>query len=280
MTLASISSSTAATASNSWAASAPRRHRADDDKQSAPPARSDGPGRRNPLVAAMLSALQSLLPSPAATPTAAAATTTTASASATSTTGTEATLRDAAYAFAHELFSALRGNTSGARDEGDAAERPQRHHHHHHHHRSDSSRGYDDLAQRLTALAQKLDGGAPAATSSPAAATPVTQPTATASPEPTVASTASSTINITININLGGTAAATAAPKSTASPLVDAFKHLFDALNPSAAASGTSPAERLAAFLRQMAQSLGSAGSNTTDTPTLPRSGSLLSVSA
>jgi hypothetical protein len=66
--------------------------------------------------------------------------------------------------------------------------------------------------------------------------------------------------------------------------LVDAFKHLFDALNPSSAtasggSSSASPAARLSAFLRQMAQSL-RAGPDADATSALPRSGSLLNVSA
>jgi hypothetical protein len=286
MTLAPISSGPTAAASRSPVAHAPRRHceSNDDTCATAPPPRSDGPGRRNPLVAAMMSALQSLMPSRPDTPAAATNATTPAATTATtaSTAAPAGTLRDAAYAFAHELYSALRGSGSGGRGDDDGGERPPRHHHHHHHHRSEGNSGYGDLAQRLTALAQKLDGGAQASATTRAAAAPVTQPAATASPVPTVTATPAAstpTVNITININLGGTAAANPAPKPAASPLVDAFKHLFDALNPSATATGSSPTERLVAFLRQMAQSLNT-GSDATDAPSVPRSGGLLSVSA
>ena len=75
-------------------------------------------------------------------------------------------LKDAAMAFAHELFDALRslgagdGGTGGNTDGHDGAEhrgRAHGHHHHHHGHRG----GYGDLAQRLERLAGSVD--APAA---------------------------------------------------------------------------------------------------------------------
>ena len=325
MNLSSISSGSTAAACYSPAVfqtRPTRRREADaDDAAPAPSAsqaqRSEGPGRRNPLVAAMMSALQSLMPTtpsattpaPTATATPVAASTATAATPAAASTATPATttpatttstsdpaaLRDAAYAFAHELYNALRGSGSG---EGRSDDGGEHHRTHHHHHRSEASSGYGDLAQRLTALAQKLDGSsaAPAPTATPAsttttlAATPAatttsaTPATPAAATTPAAASASSgTTINITINVNLGGTAAApatTTAAKTASSPLIDAFKHMFEALNPAGAAAttGPSPMERLSAFLRQMAQSLANGESSTQ--PVTPTSGSLLNVSA
>ena len=321
MTLASISSSSTAAAYCSPAVfqTRPTRRRdADEDdaaQASTAAQRSDGPGRRNPLVAAMMSALQSLMPtsasvtpkapataassttatSPAATSTTAAATTAT-PATTTNTADPATDLREAAYAFAHELYSALRGSGSGqgSGDSNNSDDGGEHHRHHHHHHRSEGSSGYGDLAQRLTALAQKLDGGstAPAAAATPAsAATPAAATTTSATPAAAAVTPAATpaatgtTINLTININLGGTAAAapapTAATQTASSPLIDAFKHLVEVLNPAgtAASTGPSPTERLSAFLRQMAQSL-SSNRESDNQPTTPSSGSLLNVSA
>ena len=283
---------------------ATRRRDADED-DAAPAQRSEGPGRRNPLEAAMMSALQSLMPTSASTtpkatsstaPTATAPTTAATSPAATATTATTTpdttttaypvtALREAAYAFAHELYSALRGGGSGeGNNNDDGGEHQQRHHHH----RSEGSSGYGDLAQRLTALAQKLDGSSPATPASTATPTAAAPAATMASPTPAVAATApaassGTTINITINVNLAGTAAAPAtapAAKTASSPLIDAFKHMFEALNPAGAATttGPSPTERLSAFLRQVAQSLANGESSTQ--PVTPSSGSLLNVSA
>lgn len=210
MTLASVSSRSTAATYSSPAVAATRhvhRHRHEDDDSDAAPAAparaTDGPGRRNPLVAAMMSALKSLMPSGASTAAAttpsapaaastAVATTTTAATTAATSTATTATatpaaadpataLRDAAYAFAHELYNALRGgNSGGGQGDGEGAHHHHRRHHHHHHRAERSEGGYGDLAQRLTALAQKLDGTA----ASPTPATPTTPVTpAAATPQ-------------------------------------------------------------------------------------------------
>jgi hypothetical protein len=90
-------------------------------------------------------------------------------------------------------------------------------------------------------------------------------------------------IQVTININFGGrgTAEAPEADEPREPPLLSAFKKLLAALDPKATQdpSGTqSPQAKLAAFLRQIAQSLGAETGNTN--PGMPTAGSLLSVSA
>ncbi len=207
-------------------------------------AKSDAPVRRNPLVAAMMAAMQSLVPAslPATTTAAPATAVAAAAAAAVAPVGAPAAspapssapvdLKQRAYAFAHELYSALRG--AGSDDDSGHARggRPEKPGHHGHHGMSNSA--YGDLAQRLEALAQSLD-------------------TAPASP--------------------------------AASPLLSAFKSLLAALAPSTVPSapgtdlGTDPASaKLTAFLHQMAQSLGSGGSEPASS--MPASGSLLKVTA
>lgn len=283
---------------------------------------SDRPARLNPLVAAMMEAIGSLFRSstspaqPAATT--AAATPSGAAPAPSSTIGTAdapaadgstpasppaGDLREAALAFAYELYGALRGESHGrghCHDDG------------HEHHGKDGYRdhsgrhggGYGNLAQRLTALAQTLDpatpapaaaattlvppspsvpstAGGPAAASAPAESsnTPTSAPTSTAPP---VADTRGG-IQITININLGSRGP-TDAPEADAPrepPLLSAFKRLLAALDSNATQdpSGTqSPQAKLAAFLRQIAQSLTDKAGNTN--AGMPAAGSLLSVSA
>ena len=258
---------------------------------------SPAPARRNPLVAAMLEALKSLLPAAPANPTTApvsatAATdastatssgTTTAAATAAGTDASSSTpaaaatanpatdLRDAAYAFAHALYGALHDAGSG------------REQHHHGHHRHG---GYGNLAERLESLAQQVAGTAAPAATTPAPTAPanpvvpngspaVSPATAGASPAIAAAGSDDVSIDITIKIHLGASAAAPT-PAATESPLLAAFKHLFTALNPNAATSGTSATEKLSAFLHQMGQALARSAAPSASAP----SGSLLSVTA
>ena len=264
-------------------------HRHDDDgatRTAGTPA-TDGPGRRTPLVNAMMSALRSLMPSTATAPAAAAAPATPATPGATATPATAttaadpaATLREAAYAFAHELYSALRNGGGERGHRGHDNDHGEHHHRHHHRHREGG--GYGDLAQRLTALATTLGGSAatpsqaPAPVATPVAETPVAEPAPiSTTPATPAAAAAAGNINITININFG--AASAPATPSASSPLVDAFKNLLTALGNGSGAGNASPTERLTSFLRQMAESLSSANA---PAPATPASGSLLNVSA
>lgn len=192
-----------------------RRMRGDDD----------GPGRRNPLVGALMQALKGLMAeagtttpasAPTAGPTAAAAPTPTSapatanqvSPASTSNTGD---LKDAAVAFAHELFSALRsvGN--------DEVGRSRHHHHHHHHghhghghgHRREGG-GYGNLAQGLRDLARTIDVPK-AASAPPSVSTPPAVPATPATPVP-VSATPVVPPSVTTNPTLPPTGAASAAP--------------------------------------------------------------------
>ena len=138
-----------------------RCHDRDEAERSAAPA-----PRRNPLVAAMMQALGSLMPSSKTTTaqdTKTAATDSSATAAA-ATPDASSSLKDAAMAFAHELFNALRSTGSG-RDGGDSASESGRVHGHGHHHHG-HGRGYGDLAQRLERLASEV--AAPAKPAEPA----------------------------------------------------------------------------------------------------------------
>lgn len=295
----------------------------DDDSRRARRS-EDGPGRRNPLVNALMQALQGLMAPSKAAPGTAAATApapTAAAAPASGSTNTTPTpakengdsLKDAAIAFASELFSALRSV------------------------RSDEGRGrggdYRDMAQGLRTLARKIEvpsAGAPtlpspvpASPSLPASSQPATPglpvvatpapPPAAAAPAPkpvpdpvstatpvaplTAAPAPGLSIEININVQIRYTSAATAtsappaasAPKEE-SPLLTAFKRLMDRLKPmpeagsatEAGAARSSPEEKLKAFLLTIADALsqgrdrrGEAG-----TGTLAPVGGLLSIAA
>lgn len=354
MSIASISGG-----SNPWlqrssdAASAapPGRHRREAANESES---AERPGRRNPLVAAMMQALQSLMPASSGTATTApsaatsatatgtaAASTAAATTTTTADTATPATdvatptdspstdakpavdLKQAAMAFAHELFHALKGNGQEGGD-GDSGRGYGRGHGHHHHHGSDraAGSGYGDLAQRLEALAQQLGGtstpaaagtattataAAPSAGTDAAAAAgaPTTPAASTTAAAGATAATAATTLtgqglSITIHIELaGGTAAKPTPATGSDSRLLSAFKDLLNALNPtgstaapssttststestastSTVAPASTPAQKLAAFLHQMAQALSpSAAAASTS---LPATGSLLNVTA
>lgn len=308
-------------------------------------AKSEAPERRNPLVAAMMEAIQGLVPAnPAgatpATPTVAAATatgsaatgagaaaTTTASTgttmaraavgAATTTgstvpaagvaasdtsgatlapTGVPADLKHAAYAFAHELYSALR--SAGSDHDHDDDRRPtqadgpelsgqDRHQGERGHHgRHGVSRGaYGGLAQRLEALAQTLGGAttvqAPAgANAAPPA--PVTTPS-TAPVVPAAVPSGAAALPSASAVPPAATGPAATPPAATPadSPLLGAFKTLLSALAPSTSSSATGTAtarEKLADFLHQLAQSLGRG--NTEHATGSPAPGSLLNVTA
>ena len=240
-------------------------------------AKSEAPVRRNPLVAAVMEAMHSLVPASPPAAAAAAPATTAATATLTATDTATATpapvdLKHLAYAFAHELYSALRGAGSGddnGHARGGRPDNPGHQGHPGHHGVSNSA--YGELAQRLEALAQSL-GTAPAAPAAPAgaAATP------SASALPTVAPTGTGTASAAAMA-----APPPAAPAPAASPLLSAFKSLLSALAPKTTAStpGTDSASaKLTAFLHQMAQSLGLAGSEPASS--LPASGGLLNTTA
>jgi hypothetical protein len=237
--------------------------------------------RRNPLVAAMMQALGSLLPSSKTTdapaPKAAAADSTATPAAATP--DASGSLKDAAMAFAHELFDALRSAGSG-RDGGDSASESGRVHGHGHHHHG-HGRGYGDLAQRLERLAAEV--AAPTEPAHPDAATvSITASLTTASINSTsngADGSSSTSVNLT-TLNLSLTQQAAPAEAAKESPLLSAFRKLFDALQPASAGDAARPdaASGLSSFLRQLAQSLRS-GQDAAATA-LPTQGSLLSVSA
>jgi hypothetical protein len=297
---------------------APRR---DDDDEARTVRRDDsGPGQRNPLVRALMQALQGLMPAQgaSASPAATTAVATPADAGETATTAPAAsrdgdTLKDAAVAFAHELFSALRS----ARDD-DRGERGHRHHHHGHHgHHHGHGRDYGDLAQGLRKLAQSIESPA-APTPSPAPASPPASPPVATLPTPTPvvpADTApppadlpvtavppelapiglptaapaggmSIEINIQVKIQWPGAATQATAPTpapAEESPLLAAFKRLMDKLAPeaatgAAATDGPSAADKLKAFLNGIADALsGQGGASPAERPA---PGSLISVAA
>ena len=276
-------------------------------------AKTDAPARRNPLVAALLEALQGLVPAVQPAPTTAApasvaatATATTTAAVATASTSDVPTatlapaaapaatpapssapvdLKQLAYAFAHELYSALRSAGSGEDDgsaRGDRPESPGNNGHHGHHGLSKGA--YGDLARGLEALARSL-GTAPTATLPPSSApadavTPATTPVAPPAALDGAAAAPSAGAVPTTTVTTAPTATPAAAAPAD-SPLLSAFKGLLAALAPSTApgtSSTGSASETLAAFLHQMAQSLGLGSS--APASSLPAPGSLLNVTA
>lgn len=248
------------------AAQRPRCHDRDETERSAAPV-----PRRNPLVAAMMQALGSLMPSSKTTDaqdTKAAATDSKA-APAAATADASSTLKDAAMAFAHELFDALRSADAG-RDRGDSSR--------------ESGRGYGDLAQRLERLASEV--AAPVKPADPAqpdaAAMSITASLSTASISTTsngADGSSTTSVNLT-TLNLSLTQQAAPAQAAKESPLLSAFRKLFDALQPATASDAAKPdaASGLASFLRQLAQSL--RGGQDAAATALPTQGSLISVSA
>ena len=255
-------------------------------------AKADAPVRRNTLVAAMMPAMQSLVGAspPGANPAApatitititATATATATSNAATPTNATSATsvgpadaptaapsrapvdFKQLTHAFAHAIYSALRG-AEDASDSGRGGRPENPGHQGHHGHHGVSKSTYGDLAQRLETLAQSL-GSTPTAPADPVA------PTATVPVVPDPAPTGPTTA--------APTTPTTAAPAD--SPLLSAFKDLLSALAPStppSAATADPASAKLAAFLHQIAQSLGLGSSETASD--VPASGSLINVTA
>jgi hypothetical protein len=260
--------------------------------------------RRNPLVAAMMEALKGLTPVDAA-PSSTATSSTDANAAPAAATAQAGSLKEAALAFAHALYGALRAtgespNGADFRQSGDARCS------HGHGRRSQAwGRDNEDLPHRLEALAQQLVGKPAGAAS---AALPAGPPTAPATPVPTPLATGTpaaaeigaAPVAATSPAESVAVAGLRVAPAKTPdaatqeNPLVAAFRQLFEALNPetanidpgasgSSAASTTSAAtpsaaQQLAAFLRQLAQSLRSAGGETA--AAAPPVGSLINVVA
>ncbi len=242
--------------------------------------------RRNPLVAAMMQALGSLMPSSKTTavPDSKAAATDASSTSGTTTANADASssLKDAAMAFAHELFDALRSTGSGRDGSDSASERGRVHGHGHGRHHHGHGRGYGDLAQRLERLAAEVAAPAqPAQTDG--AAVSITASLTTASINATRngadGSTTTSVNLTTVNLSLTQPAAVADTSKQE-SPLLSAFRKLFAALQPASAGDAAKPdaASGLASFLRQLAQSLRSG--QDAAAPALPTQGSLISVAA
>lgn len=264
---------------------APQRRRCHDSEEA--PRSEAQAQRRNPLVAAMMQALGSLMPSSKTTATSEATPAMNSAndaSGATTAADSSGALKDAAMAFAHELFNALRSARSG-RDGGDAASESGRVHgrgHHHHGH------GYGDMAQRLERLADQVAApAAPATPSQPAqpdtAAVSITASLTTASINSTSngadGSTTTSVNLTTVNLSLTQQPAAADTAKQE-SPLLSAFRKLFDALQPASAGDAAKPdaASGLASFLRQLAQSL--RNGQDAAAPAVPTQGSLISVAA
>ena len=234
----------------------------------------------------MMQALGSLMPSSKTTaaPDSKAAATDASSTSGTATANADASssLKDAAMAFAHELFDALRSTGSGRDGSDSASERGRVHGHGRHHH--GHGRGYGDLAQRLERLAAEV--AAPAKPAQQAqtdgAAVSITASLTTASISTTsdaADGSSSTSVNLTtVNLSLTQQAAQAQAPKE--SPLLSAFRKLFDALQPATGGDAAKPdaASGLSTFLRQLAQSLRN-GQEAAETA-LPTQGSLISVAA
>jgi hypothetical protein len=225
-----------------------KRERAESRPENPPPAETPrAEPRRNPLVAAMMEAVKSLVPAQGA----AASSATTGSATPATATGPTAstdaagTLKEAALAFAHALYGALRSTGEGS-DKGSGSDECRPRHAHCDRAYGRSGRGggdrYDDLPARLEALAQQLVG-TPAATANPAAATGSTAvktstaagtsttatPTAAAATEASVASTTAAPIK-SASIQVAPPKALVVAA-ATENPLVTAFRQLFEALN-------------------------------------------------
>jgi hypothetical protein len=283
-----------------------------DDEAGRHCAETDGPGRRNPLVGALMQALKGLMAESAAPPAAAAGQasagnggaagaaaggsgTDAAAASAAATDGsfevlspsTAATsggtslsgdLKDAAYAFAKELFLALR--SEGPR--GDGRHREDHDHGHHDHHGHDRG-GHGDygsfggLVHRLQSLAVTYGGaGGTPGTATPAtatststglptpaagAATATDAPPADAATDPgtgtvdTVPVNATTSalkpglsiniqLSLTVNVGAAATPPATssATPPAAESPLLSAFRNLMSKLqSPGGEAAAGSP---------------------------------------
>lgn len=255
-----------------------------------------GPGRRNVLFDAMMSALRELgltkqpdraapvdgtagaVPSAIAAPAAQATSGSASSTAAVSTVGeavaatpaptaTAANLEDAVNSFAHALWQALRGMADGgtrdARDQGDDGER-----HQHHGGRDDGygmTRDYSGLANRLEALAVRVEAASTASVAPAASAPPVAvQMPVNAGPvmlpgtEPVIAQTDMLSTQTAASPPVVASTAA-ASPAEAKNPLAEAFSKLLTALRGAAGAAPVQGATEpsLSDFLHNLARGLG-----------------------
>jgi hypothetical protein len=185
-------------------------------------------------------------------------------------------VEEAVYSFAHALWQALRGADSGSRREhrGDDEHHHHGHRRHGHEHGYGMSRGYSGLANRLEALAVRLDASTAGVTPASApAGTPATQPSA-ATPAATSAVEAAPAAAPAVATS---TPAPAPAPAPAASPLAQAFDammRVLRSLNPSAPSTDAA-APSLATFLHSLARGLGAE----TTTPALSGVGIVINVS-
>lgn len=205
------------------------------------PVSHDGVARRDPLVAATLQAAQGTANAEAAT-----------------------TLKDAAVAFAHELFGALRDISARSVEHA----HPQRGRHH----------AYGNLAQRLDALASRIEAGSLATPESAAAPEPIVDTATEAAAVAEVPDEAQP-------VDLAQAEPAETPEATTESRLVTAFERLVRAQNPGAAkasaaeaGAGSASSTQLADFLRRVAQALRSNGPAAD--AHAPMAGSLVNLSA
>lgn len=201
----------------------------------------------------------------------------------TSTVGTTATdaasgsvdVSQAVAQFAHALWGAVRGTDAAKAGEvgvdNDNHTGTGRRHHHRHVQRSEH--GYENLAQRLEALASTTD---PAAASLKTTTDLAQRTVASATSVPADATATTSTSTATTDTTAAATPAATTTPV-TASPLAEAFGKLLTALQGGHAPSASDSASLLGRFLHTLAVALRpSSAANATPGAT----GSLINVTA
>ena len=201
----------------------------------------------------------------------------------TSTVGTTATdaasgsvdVSQAVAQFAHALWGAVRGTDAAKAGEvgvdNDNHTGTGRRHHHRHVQRSEH--GYENLAQRLEALASTTD---PAAASLKTTTDLAQRTVASATSAPADATATTSTSTATTDTTAAATPAATTTPV-TASPLAEAFGKLLTALQGDHAPSASDSASLLGRFLHTLAVALRpSSAANATPGAT----GSLINVTA
>ena len=196
-------------------------------------------------------------------------------------------LKEAAYAFANELFSALRNVAQPRDDEGHGRHHGHGHGHHGHTHtgwgrggrREDDPGRFGGLVDRLQALAGRIASPQPAESTAAAntdtaaaagsatpPATPAAQPTppSAAATVPTTPSTMAvqvTAIGIQVDIQVRFDLGAPA--QDQGSPLLAAFQQLMDKLSPSPQGSANdteNAASRLKTFLLDMASALTAGG--------------------
>ena len=258
-----------------------------------------GPGRRNVLFDAMMSALRELgltkqpdraapvdgtaggVPSATAAPAAQATSGSASSTAAVSNAGeavaatpaptaTAPNLEDAVNSFAHALWQALRGMADGGtRDARDQADDGEHHRRHQHQGGRDDGYGmthdYSGLANRLEALAVRVEAASTASVAPAASAPPVAvQMPVNAGPvmlpgtEPVIAQTDMLSTQTAASPPVVASTAA-ASPAEAKNPLAEAFSKLLTALR---GAAGEAPAQgatepSLSDFLHNLARGLG-----------------------